>query len=363
MDQNTIHLVVAADAFTPVNTLLDADRVRRFAVGAAEGVHIIVDKAERRRINDRGDVDAIAFERLEERFQVGPAGDTLKHDTVLLGERQGRGAVLDMLFEFLSQQFERLSSLDLAAGGYDVGHVVEQVKTGHRCGLILEIVADLQPGFCGAVGVGADLFELLFIPLVAGNLLKLDDRVVELAAYVLHIAVIDFHMVVVGDVDHNQRAVVHAGDILIPFGHAVADVVAAEDEVRAGYAAAFVGGDGAVRTGQADPRISADVRVKAHLLGDLAHPLAIVLGSDTGCLVLRIDNGKAKRLGDLGRELGGGPANRTALFFCSPRSGVNVGNDLAQCFCCGAGFFLRLRGRSRSRGFLGFSHDDSYLRI
>ena len=41
----------------------------------------------------------------------------------------------------------------------------------------------------------------------------------------------DINSVVVGDIDHDQGDVAHAGDVLIPLGHAVADVVAAEHEV------------------------------------------------------------------------------------------------------------------------------------
>ena len=76
------------------------------------------------------------------------------------------------------------------------------------------------------------MLKLLFVKLAAGDLLELMNGVIKLAADVRNIGVVHFNGVVVGNVDHDQRNVVHTSDILVPFGHAVADVVAAQHKVR-----------------------------------------------------------------------------------------------------------------------------------
>ena len=52
----------------------------------------------------RGDVDAMLLQRLEQIGQLGPAGNALEHDTVLLREGSGGGAVLDGLLQVLLYQ-------------------------------------------------------------------------------------------------------------------------------------------------------------------------------------------------------------------------------------------------------------------
>ena len=144
--------------------------------------------------------------------------------------------------------------------------MVKQVEAAHRGGLVLQEVADLQPVLRGAVRVLAGKLELLLVELLAGELFELMDGVVELSADVLDSGIADFHGVVVGDIDHDQGDVAHAGDILVPLGHAVADVVAAQDEVRLGDAHLLVGLDG----------LAAEVLVGDLLLGGLGQSLDLV---------------------------------------------------------------------------------------
>ena len=109
--------------------------------------------------------------------------------------------------------------------------MVEQIEAAVGGGLVLQVVADAQPGAGGAVGVGTGLLELLLVELLAGQLLQLLDGVVELGTDIGHVGIGNLNGVVVGDVDHDQGDVAHTGDVLIPLGHAVADVVAAQHEV------------------------------------------------------------------------------------------------------------------------------------
>ena len=291
MDEHAVDLVVAADALTPGNALLDADGVRSLVVSAGHFVHVVVNKTERGRVHDCGDVDAILLEGLEQVRELRPAGDALEHDAVLLGEGQRGGAFLNVLLQVLGQEFEGVGSSFLAAGSDDVGHVVKQVEAAHRGGLVLQEVTDLQPVLRGAVRVLAGKLELLLVKLLAGELLELMDGIVELGADVLDSGIADFHGVVVGDIDHDEGDVAHTGDILVPLGHAVADVVAAEDEVRLGNAHLLVGLDG----------LAAEVLVGDLLLGGLGQSLDLVdivqngvgnlrLGVLLGLTGLRIDN-------------------------------------------------------------------------
>ena len=232
MDEHAVDLIVAADALTPGNALLDADGVRSLVVSAGHFVHVVVNKAERGRVHDCGDVDAILLEGLEQVRELRPAGDALEHDAVLLGEGQRGGAFLNVLLQVLGQEFEGVGSSFLAAGSDDVGHVVKQVEAAHRGGLVLQEVADLQPVLRGAVRVLAGKLELLLVELLACQLFQLFDSFVELSANVFNILIMNIYCIVVRDIDHDQRNVTHTSDVLIPFCHTVTDVVAAKNEIR-----------------------------------------------------------------------------------------------------------------------------------
>ena len=144
--------------------------------------------------------------------------------------------------------------------------MVKEVEAAHRGGLVLQVVADLQPVLGGAVRVLAGRLELGLVELLAGQLLELMDGVVELGADVLHGGVADLDGVIVGDIDHDERNVAHTGDVLVPLGHAVADVVAAQHEVGLGDAHLLVGLDG----------LAAEVLVGDLLLGGLGQRLDLM---------------------------------------------------------------------------------------
>ena len=122
--------------------------------------------------------------------------------------------------------------------------MVEQVEAGVGRGLVLQVVAHAQPRLRGAVGVLAGVVELLLVELLACELLEILDRVVELGADVGDVVVVDLDGIIIRYVDHDQGDVAHTGDVLIPLGHAVADVVAAQHEVRLGNAHLLIGLDG-----------------------------------------------------------------------------------------------------------------------
>ena len=66
MDQHTVDLVVAADAFTPLHALFDGNGVGSLAVRADHLVHVVVDETESRGVHDGGHVDAVRLQRLEQ---------------------------------------------------------------------------------------------------------------------------------------------------------------------------------------------------------------------------------------------------------------------------------------------------------
>ena len=235
MNQYAVNLVVADQAFTPGNTLFDADGVRGFAVGFDQFVQVVVHEPESRSIYNAGDVQAVGFQRFEQVRQFRPAGDPFEHDTMLFFEGSGGGAFLHMLFQFLGQQFESFSSFHTATGGNHVSHMVEQVEPVERSRFVLQVVANLQPCFGSTVGVLAALFEFVFIELLAGDFFHLTDGRIQLGSDVFHVGFVDMVEFVVRNVDHDQRNVVPTGNVFIPFGHAVADVVAAQHEVRHGH--------------------------------------------------------------------------------------------------------------------------------
>ena len=74
MDQNTVHLVVPADALTPIHTLLDTHGVGGLIVGAGHLVQPVVHEAEGGSIHHGGDVDTVGLQRLEQVGQLGQQG-------------------------------------------------------------------------------------------------------------------------------------------------------------------------------------------------------------------------------------------------------------------------------------------------
>ena len=266
MDQHAVHLVVPADALTPIHALLDTHGVGGLVVGAGHLVHVVVHEAEGGGVHHGGDVDPVLLQGLEQVGQLGPAGNALEHDAVLLGEGRGALALLDGLGQVLLQQLEGLGGLHLAAGGHHVGHVVEQIEAAVGGGLVLQVVTHAQPGLSGAVGVLTGVLELLLVELLAGDLLQLMDGSVELSTDISHVGVVDVHSVVVGDVDHDQGDVAHTGDVLIPLGHAVTDVVAAQHEVGLRHTHLTIRLDG----------LTAEVLVGDLLLGGLGQSLDLI---------------------------------------------------------------------------------------
>ncbi len=122
----------------------------------------------------------------------------------------------------------------------------------------------------------------------------------------------------------------HAGNILVPFRHAVADVVAAQHEIRLRHLAGYIGGFHAGGIGKADAGIPADIGIVAQVLGGLAQALSVMLRGDAGSLVFRVYDGQIQGFGDFARELGRGPAHGAARFLCFPRRRINIGDDLPQ---------------------------------
>ena len=99
MNQNAIYLVITADAFTPVNTLLDADRVRSFVVSTSHLIDVVVNETECRSIYNGSNVYTVGLQRFEQSRQFRPARNTLEHNTVFLRERSCGLTLLNCLFQ------------------------------------------------------------------------------------------------------------------------------------------------------------------------------------------------------------------------------------------------------------------------
>jgi len=110
--------------------------------------------------------------------------------------------------------------------------MVKQIKATHRSRFVLQEIANLQPGLSSAVSVSASLFKFLLIEFTTGNLLQLFNSLIKLSANVFNIALMNFYCIIVGNINHYQRNIMHTSNILIPFGHAVTNIVAAQYKIR-----------------------------------------------------------------------------------------------------------------------------------
>ncbi len=243
--------------------------------------------------------------------------------------------------------------------------MVEEVKAGHRGRLILKIITNFQPCFCSTVCIFTDFFESLLVKLLACDMFHLLNCIVKLTTDICNISIIDMGRIVVRHIDHNQRNVVHTSDIFIPLCHAVADIIAAQNEVRLRHLTGYVGGFYASRICEANTGISADIGIIAHIFGSLTKTLSVMLSSNTSGLIFRIYNCQIQCFCNFTGKLGRRPAYRTACFLCFPCCCINIRNYLTQSSYTGCWRFLRFFSR-RCRlcsgcCFFDFSHSKNSL--
>jgi hypothetical protein len=79
-----------------------------------------------------------------------------------------------------------------------------------------------------------DFAELVIVEFLAGDLLQPGNGLQELPLDVPDILIAHLVLMVEGQVEHDHGDIQFLCDVLIPLEHGVADVVAAEDQVRLG---------------------------------------------------------------------------------------------------------------------------------
>ena len=109
--------------------------------------------------------------------------------------------------------------------------MVEQLEAVQRAGLVLHVLSRLKPCLTNLVGNLAHLGETILVPLLAGNFLELLNAVVKLATHIGNALCIDIVFVVIRHIDHDHGNTEHLADVLIPVHHAVANVIAAQNEI------------------------------------------------------------------------------------------------------------------------------------
>ena len=328
MDQQALHVVVLAQLNALVACLLQIDGVGHGAVSADHTLEGVVIETESVGIDGGDHVDAAGLEARGGHAQVGPAGDTLEHDAVLLLGTEGGSAIGVVVHVLLVQRLHCLTGSLLTTGGDHDGHVVEEVKAVEGGGGVLGAGGGGQPCAACAAGEARHFLELIVVPLQTEQLLQLCHHIPELGRDVVDDGLGHVVVGVEGDVQHQHGHAQILCQILIPLDHAVADVVAAQHHIGHGHF--LLGALLQLCVSQRDSCVSADVVGIAIGLCHVAHTLAGAAGGDTGCLVLGIHGGDPQRLGDLDGEVAGYPCHDLAFLLCLESVGVGIGGDFAQ---------------------------------
>ena len=233
-----------------------------------------------------------------------------------------------ILLIFLVQQFHRLGRFFFAAGRDHNGHVVQQVKAVERRRCVARHGRRCQPRPAGTSGIFHDFFKTLIRPFAAGDLFQLMDRRPELCADIRQLGIAHFVIRVERHIDHDHRDIQLTRQILVPFDHAVADIVAAKQVIRLRHILLRALLD--LRIRQTDTGIGTDIIGIAVGLADLTHALSGSARRNAGRLVFRIDNIQTQRLRDLDREITGAPAHQLAAGLCFGRVRVRMLGDFVQ---------------------------------
>ena len=186
--------------------------------------------------------------------------------------------------------------------------MVQQVETVEGRRRILRGGRRFQPGPAGTSGDLPYFFVTVPVPLLPGDLFKLFDRIQELRTDVGDLRIGDFVIRIEGDIDHDHRDVQLSCEVLIPFDHAVADIVAAEHIVRQRHR--LFRCFRPARIGQRDPGIGADIIGITLSFGNGTQAFAAASGSDRCSLILGIADIESQRFRDLDREVAGAPADQ-----------------------------------------------------
>ena len=226
--------------------------------------------------------------------------------------------------------------------------MVEQLKTVQRAGLVLHVLSRFEPRLANFVGNLAHLGEAILVPLLAGDFLELLDAVIELAAHVGNALGVDVVFVVERHVDHDHGNVEHLANVLIPVHHAVANIVAAQNEIGQWHFALFVGAFAQVGVCHRNASICAQVIGEAQIaFSMLEHGKAAALRRNRGRLAFRIHAMQAERFRNLLREVRRNPADLLAASLRLNGALVHVIGDIRENF---------LRGKLLGCLFYFFGH-------
>ena len=331
MDEAAIDLAGFAQLLAQLNGALEVNGVRHFGVSAHHLIGIAIGESERRAIHACGNVGAGMLERMQRGAQERPTRDALKHNAVLLFDLE-RGLVLfDELFVLVDELQEAVERFLLATGHGRHGHVVEQLEAVQRTGLVLHVLSRLKPRLANLVGNLAHLGETILVPLLAGDFFELLDAVVKLATHIGHALGVDVVFVVVRHIDHNHRNVEHFADVFVPVHHAVANIIAAQNEIGQWHFALAVRAFAQVGVCHRNTSVRAQVVGEAQIaFSVLKHGKAATLCGNRCGLAFRIHAMQTERFGNFLREVRRNPANLLATSFCFNGALVHVVSDIRE---------------------------------
>ena len=158
--------------------------------------------------------------------------------------------------------------------------------------------------------------QLIKIHLLSGYLFELCYAVIELGSDVFDAVRVTGLFGKMRDIYHKEWDIQLHGKVFIPFHHAAADVVAAEQKVRARYlylCALIV-----LCIGHVYPCVRAQIVGITHGFRLLAHALSSALGADGRTHVFGVSDLDIHSCRDLLREIGCAPSYLFAAVFSIP---------------------------------------------
>ena len=276
-------------------------------------------------VGGAGHDGALVLEGLEGVPQVGPHGDALPGNPVLLRALEGGLTLLVLLLQLVGELAEGDLSVVPAPGADHQGHVVEEVEAVEGGGFVLAHGGDAVPLGDGALGLLPDGVELLVVEGPAADDLQLGDGVAELIGDVGLGLLGDRHGVVEGHINDDAGDIQLGGQILIPLEEGVADVVAGDHQVGQGHpGGGRVGQDlrglpghglllEQLHVADVHTAVGAAIHVVAQTVRHLQHIQGALPGADAGGVGLRVDHGDVHGHTQLGGRHGGGPAHQLAV--------------------------------------------------
>ena len=323
------------------------------AIGARHAVKVVVLDGPCLAVAGGDHVDAVLLERAQIVAEIRPAGDTVPRNAVLLLHWESGGALLDVLLHLSIELLHDGCGRLLAAVADHSGHIVEQLEAADGRGLVVHQVVGALPEIAVALGDLHDLLEALIVPGLAGEGAQVRDELVDLRAHVAHARFGDVVHGVIAGVDEKYGDIELTGEVFVPLGQLVADVVRQQKKVGLDHLAAVGQLHAALAVqnggvGEVELCIGAEVVGIAHGAFALLQKRVRLMARGDACrVVFGVEDVQPQRFGDLLRENGGRPADLFAALLGELRvfkKGVRLLADhqkglcfgmLGFCGCCG----------------------------